>query len=104
LAASRWTASLVGEIATHAIVWAAAQRVASRTSSAAGARAVDWIRQQFEQTVAKALADGPSRFVLRNAEEATDLVAGYAEAIGDVERALPGEDHELDEFLRPQPL
>jgi alkylation response protein AidB-like acyl-CoA dehydrogenase len=104
LTASRWTASLVGELATHAILWAAAQRVVSRTSPAGAARAVDWMRQQFEQTLAKALADGPSSFVLRNAEEATHLISSYTETIGDVQRALPGEDGELDEFLRPEPL
>jgi alkylation response protein AidB-like acyl-CoA dehydrogenase len=97
---SRWAALLIGEVATHAILWAALQSAVGRTASARGSRALAWIAQQFEQTLATALADAPTRAMLLGPEDATNLISSYAETIGDVEQALPGEDRELDEFLR----
>jgi acyl carrier protein len=63
-------------------------------------RAVDWAQQQFEQTLAKALSGTPVESVLQSADETTDLISSYAEAIGDLEQTLAGEDNALDELLR----
>jgi alkylation response protein AidB-like acyl-CoA dehydrogenase/acyl-CoA synthetase (AMP-forming)/AMP-acid ligase II/thioesterase domain-containing protein/acyl carrier protein len=101
--ALRWASLLIGEVATYAILWAALQQVVSRTSPERVHRAIEWVRQQFEQTLKKALADAPSKSVLLSANDATDLISSYAETIGDLEQTLPGEDNELDEFLRRQP-
>jgi alkylation response protein AidB-like acyl-CoA dehydrogenase/thioesterase domain-containing protein/acyl carrier protein len=101
--ALRWASLLIGEVATYAILWAALQQVVSRTSSERVHRAIEWVRQQFEQTLKKALADAPSKSVLLSANDATDLISSYAETIGDLEQTLPGEDNELDEFLRHEP-
>ncbi|MDP8963997.1 MAG: thioesterase domain-containing protein, partial [Cyanobacteriota bacterium] len=101
--ALRWASLLIGEVTTYAILWAALQQVVSRTSSERTHRAIEWVRQQFEQTLKKALTDTPSKSVLLSANEATDLISSYAETIGDLEQTLPGEDNELDEFLRREP-
>ena len=103
LAASRWTSSLVGEVATLAMLWAALQREVERSPSSEGARALEWIRAQFDQTLTRALANASSRAARFRAEEATDLISNYGETIGDLEQALPGEEQELDGLLRREP-
>jgi len=91
---------LIGEVATYAILLAAVQGVVNRIPSSRLRRAVDWAQQQFEQTLAKALSGTPVESVLQSADETTDLISSYAEAIGDLEQTLAGEDNALDELLR----
>lgn len=104
LAASRWTSSLVGQVATYATLWAALQRREERAPSGDGARAVGWLRERFDQTLTRALATASSPVARFRAEEATDLISSYGEAIGDLEQALPGEEQELDGLLRREPM
>jgi alkylation response protein AidB-like acyl-CoA dehydrogenase len=100
LSASRLASSLIGEVASYAIFWAAAERAVSRSYSSDGARAVQWARRRFDESLARGLADASNVSDLLSAEEATAAVATYTQAIGDLEQALPGEDHELDPLLR----
>ena len=104
LSGSRRASLLIGELATYAILWAALQRIVSRAPSARGAHAVEWIRQQFDRTLANALADASGTSALLSAEDATNLIATYTEAIGDIEQSLPAEDQDLDVFLRREPM
>jgi acyl carrier protein len=100
-AALRWKSMLVGEIATYAILLAALQGATPRTSQVD--RAIEWVEQQFNQSLAKALSDRPIDSVLLTAQESDDLISSYAETIGDLEQTCAGEDKELDSFLRQQP-
>jgi alkylation response protein AidB-like acyl-CoA dehydrogenase len=100
LSASRLASSLIGEVASYAILWAAAERAVSRSSSAEGARAVQWARRQFDESLARGFAGASSASELISPEEATAAIATCTQAIGDLEQALPGEDHELDALLR----
>lgn len=100
LASSRWTSSLAGEVATYALLWAALQRVVEGSPSAGGARAIEWIRDQFDQTLARALARASSSAAHFSADEATELISEYGQAIGDLEQSLAGEEHALDGLLR----
>lgn len=98
--ALRWASMLTGEIATYAILLAAVQGAVDRTPSNRLRRAVDWVQQQFDQTLARALSGTPVEFVLLNANEATELISSYGETIGDLEQTLAGEDEALDGLLR----
>ncbi|MEO0802324.1 MAG: AMP-binding protein [Cyanobacteria bacterium J06642_2] len=102
--ALRWASTLVGEIATHAILLAALQGAArSQIASAQRERAAAWVEQQFEQSLAKALGDRAMESVVLSARDADALVSSYTETIGDVEQTCAGEERELDGFLRQQP-
>jgi acyl-CoA synthetase (AMP-forming)/AMP-acid ligase II/alkylation response protein AidB-like acyl-CoA dehydrogenase/acyl carrier protein len=100
-AALRWKSMLVGEVATYAILLAALQGTIPRTSQLD--RASEWVEQQFDRTLAKALSDRPIDSVLLTAQESDDLISNYTETIGDLEQTCAGEDRELDSFLRQQP-
>jgi acyl-CoA synthetase (AMP-forming)/AMP-acid ligase II/alkylation response protein AidB-like acyl-CoA dehydrogenase/acyl carrier protein len=100
-AALRWKSMLLGEIATYAILLAALQGSIPQTSHSA--RAIEWVEQQFEQSLAKALSDRPIDSVLLTAQESDNLISSYVDTIGDLEQTCPGEDKELDSFLRQQP-
>lgn len=101
--ALRWASLLIGEIATYAMLWAVLQQTMNRTPSKQTDQAIAWVRQQFDQTLTRALVAGPSQSILLSANAATDLISSYAETIGNLEQTLPGEDPELDEFLRREP-
>ena len=100
-AALRWKSMLVGEVATYAILLAALQGAIPRTSQLD--RAIEWVEQQFDRSLAKALSDRPIDSVLLTAQESDDLISSYVATIGDLEQTCAGEDKELDSFLRQQP-
>ncbi|HEY9847176.1 MAG TPA: hypothetical protein V6D03_13390, partial [Candidatus Caenarcaniphilales bacterium] len=82
----------IGEIATYAILRAALQQTLNQTPSKRIDQAIAWVQQQFDQTLTRALANVPSPSTLLSANAATDLIFSYAETIGNLEQALPGED------------
>ena len=94
----------MGQVATYAILWAALQRRRRVLPQGDGARAVEWLRERFDQTLTRALATATSPAARFRAEEAIDLISSYGEAIGDLDQALPGEEQELDGLLRRQPM
>ena len=98
--ALRWASMLIGEVATSAILLATVEGAVNRTPSNQLRRAVDWARSRFDVTLERALSGTPLESVLQSANETTDLISSYAEAIGDLEQTLPGEDVALDGLLR----
>jgi len=101
--AVRWASTLIGEVATSAIVLAAVEGAVKRTPSTRLRRAVAWARSHFEQTLARALSGTPLESVLLSANETTDFISSYVEAIGDIEQTLAGVDDALDGLLRQDP-
>lgn len=91
---------LTGEVATFAILLAAVQGAFNRTPKNNLRRAVAWAKQQFDQSLAKALSSTSLESVLLNANETTDFISSYAETIGDLEQTLAGTDDTLDDLLR----
>jgi acyl carrier protein len=100
-AALRWKSMLVGEVATYAILLAALQGTIPRTNQLD--RSIEWVEQQFDRSITKALSDRPIDSVLLTAQESDDLISSYITTIGDLEQTCAGEDKELDSFLRQQP-
>lgn len=101
--AMRWASMLIGEVATSAIMLAAVQGIVNLTPSSRLRRAADWAQQQFDQTLARALSGAAVESMLLNANQTTDLISSYAEAIGELEQTLAGEDDALDGLLRRNP-
>jgi len=95
----RYAHLLIGEVTTSAIVLATVE-FANRTPSNELRRAVAWARSHFDATLAKALSGTPVESVLLSANETTAVIGSYAEAIGELEQTLAGEDRTLDQLLR----
>ncbi len=97
--AIRWASVFIGEVATYAILLAAAHKAYQRNQSQQIRRAVEWAQMKFDITLNSALSGTSAESVLLGADETTDFVSSYGEAIGDLEQTLAGEDNTLDELL-----
>ncbi len=100
--ALRWASILIGEVATSAIVLAAVEGAHLRTPSHQLRRAIDWAHSQFDVTLERALSGTPLESVLLSANETTELISSYAQAIGDLEQTLAGVDVVMSDLLRRQ--
>ncbi|MEM9508975.1 MAG: acyl-CoA dehydrogenase family protein, partial [Cyanobacteria bacterium P01_E01_bin.35] len=93
----RWIYSLVGEVATCAILLAATKHSYQQNPTQELKRAVSWAELQFEEEIAKAIAS--HELVTQEADATRDLIKSYENAIGDIQQNLAGEDREVDELL-----
>ncbi|WP_424102164.1 AMP-binding protein [Moorena producens] len=98
--ALRWAYVCTGEVATWAILLAAVKRNLKQISSESLEIAATWAELQFEQKLQLVLMGTPGEMVKSDADNITARIEDYAKKIGDLEQTLPGEDHELDQFLR----
>jgi 8-amino-7-oxononanoate synthase len=101
--AIRWASVLIGEVATYAILLAAVHKAYQRNQSQQIRRAVEWAQMKFDITLNSALSVTSAESVLLGANETTDFVNSYGEAIGDLEQTLAGEDNTLDDLLCRNP-
>ena len=95
----QWACFQAGELATAAIVWAAASDRSRRQTSS---QTVEWARGRFVLLRDTALALHGERPGLLTAGHVADRVGGYEASIGDIEQHLPGEDDRLDSYLSKQ--
>ncbi len=94
--AKRWAHSLIGAVATDAVLLA----VLSGKHAQQPGHACDWATQQFEQSIAAARgACGDGAIDLGGVDLAV-LGREYSLAIGDIEQQLAGEDHDFDALLK----
>lgn len=101
-ALDQWLEFRLGQLATAAIMLAAAERKRSGTNDAhdESARAAAWARQRFiglRQSILGQLNDHHGFAAI---DDILDHIDMYAETIGDVEQRLAGEVDELDASLR----
>ena len=96
----RWIYSLVGEIATYAILLAATRYSYSLNSTREIERAIAWIELQFKRKIEDALTVTPNRLAPETADLTSELIDSYQQAIGNIQQSLPGEEREIDELLR----
>jgi acyl-CoA synthetase (AMP-forming)/AMP-acid ligase II/alkylation response protein AidB-like acyl-CoA dehydrogenase/acyl carrier protein len=96
LTASRWTAHIVGELATEAILWAA---ISFQSQPSPESGAIAWIQQRFEQKLATALQPN-STTTHATATAVSDQIARYVAEIGDVEQTWAAPEEQLDGWLR----
>jgi hypothetical protein len=103
-AALSWAFNLVGRVAIKGVLMAAARATARRMPSALPDRAVGWASLQFETALAEALRGSTAESFLLGAGEIAVAIAGYSEAIGDIEQAPPGIEEAVDPLLRRDPI
>jgi Acyl-CoA dehydrogenase, C-terminal domain len=99
-AATRWTHACTGEVVTLGILLAAVEGAFKRSGSERLYRTVTWAKLNFEQKLERVLSGTPAESVMSNYNTLTEQISDYANAIGELEQTLPGENHELDELLR----
>jgi acyl carrier protein len=101
-AARQWTDYRLGELAASACLLGAAERAqqAGHGDALAASNAVVWARRRFNQQLQALLAELAAQRPYSGSADLLGLVAGYAQAIGDIDQALPGEDHGADALLR----
>ncbi|MEM6754260.1 MAG: acyl-CoA dehydrogenase family protein, partial [Cyanobacteria bacterium P01_C01_bin.38] len=97
---TRWAGILTGEITTFAILWAALRHTQIDSPSESISRAIEWVQFNFEEKLRQALLTYQP--LVLSSEENSELISSYIDSIGDIEQTLPGEDWELDEFLKQQ--
>jgi len=98
-AAKQWAYLQIGEVASYAILLACVRHQARTVRSPLLERAATWCRLRFDRRLAKALARTPAGTALLGARQIEELVAGYANAIGDIEQTMAGEENRLDPLL-----
>lgn len=98
--ALRWGYACIGEVVTLGILLAAVEGAFKRSGSQRLHRTITWAKLNFEQKLERVLSGTPAESVMTSSNTITELVSDYANAIGELEQTLPGEDHELDEMLR----
>jgi alkylation response protein AidB-like acyl-CoA dehydrogenase/acyl carrier protein len=101
IAARQWTDYKLGELAASAFLLGAAER---RQQSQAGnaqaaSNAVVWARRRFNHQLQALLAELAGQRPYSSSADLLALVAGYAEAIGDIDQQLAGEDRQPDALL-----
>jgi acyl-CoA synthetase (AMP-forming)/AMP-acid ligase II/alkylation response protein AidB-like acyl-CoA dehydrogenase/acyl carrier protein len=101
-ALDQWLEFRLGQLATAAIMLAAAEKKRPGSGDAHGesARAVAWARQRFIGLRQNILGQFDDHLGFAAPDDVLHHVGMYAETIGDVEQQLGGEGHQLDEALR----
>lgn len=105
LAARQWIDYRLGELAASAVLLGAAERMQQQdgANAVAASNAVVWARRRFNGQLQALLAELAAQRPYSSPADLVELVAGYRDAIGDIDQALPGEDHESDALLRRSP-
>jgi acyl-CoA synthetase (AMP-forming)/AMP-acid ligase II/alkylation response protein AidB-like acyl-CoA dehydrogenase/acyl carrier protein len=100
-AARQWTDYKLGELASTAFLLGAAERhqQARGADAQAASNAVVWARRRFNHQLQALLAELAGQRPYSGAQDLLALVAGYAQAIGDIDQQLAGEDQQPDALL-----
>jgi len=97
--AVHWTHARAGELVTWLLLLAAVEGRRAVAASGELDRSAEWVRAQFETTLA-AVRDGlPTERATLDVTDLTKTVASFASAIGDVEQRLPSEEQTVDPLL-----
>jgi acyl carrier protein len=101
----QWTDYRLGELAACACLLGAAERSqqAGHGDALASSNAVVWARRRFNTQLQALLSELAAQRPYNASADLLGLVAGYAEAIGDIDQSLPGEAHGADALLRRAP-
>jgi len=92
-----------GWLATWLILQASIEGPEGRKLSLEGQRCLAWVKAKLEQELLALNEGTPERVACLDAQSLSDLVAGYAEHIGDMAQTLPPMDFTADPLLLPGP-
>jgi alkylation response protein AidB-like acyl-CoA dehydrogenase len=101
--AQLWADTLIGQVASDAILLAAAREAHRQSPSEHLARSVDWAAIRLGRRLRRARAGSPEERLMARASEIDATLALFAASIGDVEQTLAGEEDELDQYLKKSP-
>jgi alkylation response protein AidB-like acyl-CoA dehydrogenase len=101
--AMAWAQNLTGQVAIRGVLLAAVQSEVQRAPRQSLRRAQEWATLQFDLTLSQALEGFSVESFLVGSSEASALVIGYSEAIGDIEQMPPGVDETIDPLLLRDP-
>lgn len=100
-ALAQWLDYRTGELAAFAFLQAAARhRGRGAADQEQAAQAVSWAQQRYTALAHAIFADLAGQPLYRASAALLRQIDAYTGAIGDVEQALPGENHRLDPVLR----
>jgi acyl-CoA synthetase (AMP-forming)/AMP-acid ligase II/alkylation response protein AidB-like acyl-CoA dehydrogenase/acyl carrier protein len=100
-ALAQWLDYRTGELAAFAFLLAAARhRSASAAHQEQAAHAASWAQQRYTALSRAIFADIADQPPYRASAVLLRQIDAYTDAIGDVEQALPGENHRLDPVLQ----
>lgn len=91
--------SLLGEV-VHWGILAAVSRDAEKVPLNNGGRVSHWLKGKLEAAIESAKIGSRDEQITLEPTELKNLVVGYETDIGDMEQTLPGEEWELDPYLR----
>ena len=96
----QWAYNLAGEVATYAVILAAAQNAFAQTRQNRYRRAMEWAETVFEIAINQAISGAPAENTLLDSDALRDVIAGFTDSIGDLEQTLSNEDYTVDGYLR----
>ena len=96
----RWVYSLVGEIATYAILLAATKYSYLQNPTTETKKAIAFTELEFTHKINNALTATPDELVTETGDITSELIDSYQQAIGNIQQNLPREDREIDELCR----
>jgi acyl-CoA synthetase (AMP-forming)/AMP-acid ligase II/alkylation response protein AidB-like acyl-CoA dehydrogenase len=100
--AQLWAEALIGRVTCEALLLASIRAAHRRSPIPRLRRALDWTEERFNGALRRACLGRPEDRLLPTATELRAVVEHYIGAIGDVEQGLPGEEEDLDVYLRLQ--
>jgi hypothetical protein len=99
-AAQEWRCYLAGQAALWAMLAAAAQHRLPQTEPPQFRMALRWVRLRFEEVKRLVSAGSVREATMLGVPDIEEAVHACADAIGDLEQTLAGENHDLDPWLR----
>jgi len=93
------TNSLLGEIVSWGIIYAVTRHL-EKENTEDHSRVAYWAQQKFEQSIVAAKSNSLNEFITLDPNELKELVNGYELQVGNMEQQLPGEEWNLDPYLR----
>ena len=99
---AQWVDYRLGELTAAAMLLAAAEAQPAPTAATAAA-AVRWARRRYDAMAAAIDTSLAGQSPFAGSADLLGQIAAYADAIGEVEQRLPGENDQLDPVLRLAP-
>jgi alkylation response protein AidB-like acyl-CoA dehydrogenase len=91
--------SLLGEIVSWGVLFAVS-RNRKLTGSIEDVRIIRWVKKKFQKSIAVASEDSVEEDMTFASSEIMDMVDSYISHIGNTEHSLPGEEWNIDPYLK----
>ncbi len=96
----QWAYILAGQVTSWIILHSVLQKENKKSSSSYLVKALAWTQEKLDYAIQNALKMASGKSPDSTQASSTNLIASYAETIGDIEQSLAGEDYDLDKYLK----